>query len=320
MTTWRRFREALRRRSPRLEAAVPYPPLSEVSEDQRREFTRRCSTPTASRTCRGSGRQRSARQKRHGRSSGWSSASAPLPTTTLSRGVARRSVESDVYERLYGPPRSGRDVRRGPGGQRRVLVDAALLPPPESDPTPPPAWSRPRPRWGGIVLPAALIGVLLGVALLIVLGLGDGARHRSAPVARAKPKPAPADAPRKQRVRRRHRAPARQSASTQTTATSVPSPPAKALPPMRPARRATTVPPVRTWTAPRQQKAPPRPAYPIPPSIVRSLPSRVRQRLMRARIARSARVWSPAARGRATSWSTRHSSPASSANPTWRGR
>ena len=38
MTTWRRFREALRRRSPRLEAAVPYPPLSEVSKDQRREF------------------------------------------------------------------------------------------------------------------------------------------------------------------------------------------------------------------------------------------------------------------------------------------
>jgi hypothetical protein len=38
VTTWRGFREALRRRSPRLEAAVPYPPLAEVSEDQRREF------------------------------------------------------------------------------------------------------------------------------------------------------------------------------------------------------------------------------------------------------------------------------------------
>jgi hypothetical protein len=38
VTTWRGFREPLRRRSPRLEAAVPYPPLAEVSEDQRREF------------------------------------------------------------------------------------------------------------------------------------------------------------------------------------------------------------------------------------------------------------------------------------------
>jgi DivIVA domain-containing protein len=213
-------------------------------------------------------------------------------------------------------------------------------------------------QWGRIVLPAVGIGVLLGVALLIVLGSGDGSRHDSAPVARARPKlgsgdgsrhdsapvararpklgsedgsrhysapvarvklrPTAARAAPKHRVRRRHRAPARQSASTQTTPAPAPSPPANALPPIRPARRATTVSPVRTRTAPREQKAPPRPAYPIPPRIVRSLPSRVRQRLMRARIARSARVWSPAARGRRTLWSTRHSSPASSANPTWR--
>jgi hypothetical protein len=38
VTTSRGFRRALRRRSPRLEAAVPYPPLSEISDDQRREF------------------------------------------------------------------------------------------------------------------------------------------------------------------------------------------------------------------------------------------------------------------------------------------
>jgi hypothetical protein len=38
VTTSRGFRQALRRRSPRLEAAVGYPPLSEMSDAQRREF------------------------------------------------------------------------------------------------------------------------------------------------------------------------------------------------------------------------------------------------------------------------------------------
>ena len=191
-------------------------------------------------------------------------------------------------------------------------------------------------QWGRIVLPAVGVGVLLGVALLIVLGLGDGARHRSAPVARAKPKlgsrggsrhdsapvararlkPTAARAAPKHRVRWRHRASARQSAPTQTTAAPAPSPRAKALAPIRPARRATTVSPAPTPTAPRQEDAPPRSAYPIPPRVVHSLPSRVRQRLMRARIPTSARVWSPAARGRRTSWPTRHSPTAASRDPT----
>jgi DivIVA domain-containing protein len=192
-------------------------------------------------------------------------------------------------------------------------------------------------QWGRIVLPAVGVGVLLGVALLIVLRLGDGARHHSAPVARAKPKlgsgdgarhhsapvprarlkPTAARAAPTHRGRPRHRASARQSGPTQTTAAPAPSPPANALPPIRPARQATTVSPAPTSTAPRQQEAPPRPAYPIPPRIVQSLPSRVRQRLMRSRTASRANVWSPAARGTATSWSTRRSSTASSRDPTW---
>jgi DivIVA domain-containing protein len=192
-------------------------------------------------------------------------------------------------------------------------------------------------QWGRIVLPALGVGALLGVALLIVLRLGDGAPHHSAPVARAKPKlgsgdgarhhsapvararlkPTAARAAPTHRVRRRHRASARQSAPTQTTAAPAPSPPANALPPIRPARQATTLSPAPTSTAPRQQEAPPRPAYPIPPRIVQSLPSRVRQRLMRTRTASRENVWSRAARGTATSSSTRRSPTASSRDPTW---
>jgi hypothetical protein len=193
--------------------------------------------------------------------------------------VARRTIESDIYERLYGPPRSGRDVRRGESGQRRVLVDAALLPPPETDPTAIEAPSRPRPKRGGIVLPAAGIGVLVGVALLILLGSEGGSRHHSAPVARAKPKPTASHAARRHRVRRKHRAPARRAASTQTTAAPAPSPPTNALPPIRPARQATTVPPAQTPTAPRRQDAPPRPAKPTPPRTVPSPPPTVTHRV-----------------------------------------
>jgi hypothetical protein len=113
--------------------------------------------------------------------------------------------------------------------------------------TPP---NRRGPGSRGIVLPAAAIGVLLGVALLILLGSGGASRPHSAPVARTKPKPAASHAARKQRGQGRHRASADQPASTQTTAVPAPSPPAKALPLITPARQAMTVPRAQTATAP----------------------------------------------------------------------
>jgi hypothetical protein len=54
--------------SRRVEKVVGYPPLSEMSEDQRREFHEALLDATTLRSCPGSGRRRSSRPRRAGRS------------------------------------------------------------------------------------------------------------------------------------------------------------------------------------------------------------------------------------------------------------
>jgi hypothetical protein len=123
-----------------------------------------------------------------------------------------------VYERLYGRSGTAANGSRGPSEQGRVLVDTALLPPPEPEPRA--SQSPPRRSQRPIVLPAAAVGALLGVALLVLLGSGDDSGPRPAGVVVNPPKPERVTAPaqRKHRARRRHRRSTRQRPLPQTGA------------------------------------------------------------------------------------------------------
>src|SRR5215211_795388 len=107
------------------------------------------------------------------------------PRVRLVRVVPGRSVESDVYERLYGRSETAWRGRRRASEERQVLVDTALLPAPELEPTESPA--TPRRSQPPIVLPAAGAGFVLGVALLLLLGSDGGSESRSGAVVPAPP-------------------------------------------------------------------------------------------------------------------------------------
>jgi hypothetical protein len=81
--------------SRRVGMVVAYPPLSERATFSAGSSTRRCSTQTPSRICRGSGRRRSWRQKRIGQTYGSSAAASPgvvrLPAAHEARARTRRS-------------------------------------------------------------------------------------------------------------------------------------------------------------------------------------------------------------------------------------
>jgi hypothetical protein len=93
--------------SRRVEKVVGYPPLSEMSSAQRREFQEALLDADASRTCGGSGRRRSSRANRTGRSS--SSPAATSDSSPVSAGE------------IAGVRPRPRGVRSGAAQRRRAL-------------------------------------------------------------------------------------------------------------------------------------------------------------------------------------------------------
>jgi hypothetical protein len=87
--------------SRRVQKVVAYPPLSDIAAASVASSTKRCSTPTASKTSLASGRGRSSTQSRTGRSCGLSRTPSPLAPSRDRR--ARRDRCLSVSDGLAGP-------------------------------------------------------------------------------------------------------------------------------------------------------------------------------------------------------------------------